>query len=207
VRSTWASARVRLIAFALLCALPVLLLTVLQFLRETERIRETAIQQVRDDADMLVRRLEQDLVGAETVAHALGGVDLARPGAPEACSRALRQAMATAGPRVTNFLVVSPTADVVCSARPIPPASSGFDRPHVQQALRTGRPVLSGFVVGRVTGQDRTACSWSSPSWTRRARSRRWPSRAWPPHPSSPRCRRPATCRSRWTCSTAGGRS
>jgi PAS domain S-box-containing protein len=146
--------RARLIVFALLCALPVFLLTGLQFLRETQRIRGAAIQEVEDNADMLVRRLQQDLVSAETVAQALGGVDLARPGASEACSSALERAVAAAGERVTNFLVASPTAEVLCSGRPMVRAANGLDRPHVQQALRTGRPALSGFVVGRVTGKD-----------------------------------------------------
>jgi PAS domain S-box-containing protein len=146
--------RARLVVFALLCAIPVFLLTGLQFLRETQRIRGAALQEVEDNADMLVRRLQQDLVSAETVAQALGGLDLSQPGASEACSQALERAIAVAGPRVTNFLVTSPAAEVRCSGRPMVRATNGLDRPHVQQALQTRRPALSGFVVGRVTGKD-----------------------------------------------------
>ncbi|MEJ5988708.1 PAS domain S-box protein [Ramlibacter sp. PS3R-8] len=153
-RATRFTMRSRLIAFALLCALPVFLLTVLQFVRETERSRDDAVHQMQDDADRLVRRLQQDLVSAETVAQAVGALDLAQPGAAEACSRALERAVAVAGTRVTNYIVISPAGDVQCSGKPLPRAINVADRPHVRQALQTGRPALSDFAVGRVSGVD-----------------------------------------------------
>ncbi|MDB5860437.1 MAG: sensor hybrid histidine kinase [Ramlibacter sp.] len=150
----WMPMRARLVLFALLCALPVFLLTGLQFRRDSQRFRGDAIAAVQGTAERLERRLAHDLVSAETVGRAIGAVDLKQPGAVEACSVALRRAVQAAGPRITNYILVSPGGDVVCSGQPIRGAINLGDRPYVQQALRTKRPVLSGFTVGRVTGRD-----------------------------------------------------
>jgi PAS domain S-box-containing protein len=150
----WGSMHARLIFFALLCAMLVFLLTGLQFQSETQRIRDAAVAQVEANLDVLARRLEQDFVGAETVAQAIGALDLKQPGARQSCSLSLERVMAAAGPRITNYIVVSPAGDVLCSGLPVPSGTNVADRPQVQQALQTRRPLLSGFTVGRVSGKD-----------------------------------------------------
>jgi PAS domain S-box-containing protein len=147
------SMQARLVVFALLCALPVFLLTGLDFLHETERLRARANEEVEDTADLVVPRLQQDLVSTETVAHAVGALDLTQPGASEACSKALERAVAIARPRVTNFAVISPAGDVLCSGLPLLLATNVFDQPHVRQAFRTGRPALSVFMVDGISGK------------------------------------------------------
>ena len=144
--------RVRLGVFALLFALPVLLLAFLQMQRDNQRIHRAAIAAVNEAAQAKVRRLTQDLKSAEAVARSLGAVDLTRPGAAAACSLALKRAVEAAGPRITNYIIAAPNGQVLCSGLPIPPGANVADRPYVQQALRTKLPALSGFLVGRVSG-------------------------------------------------------
>ncbi|WP_231402315.1 sensor histidine kinase [Caenimonas aquaedulcis] len=146
------SLRARLAIFALLCAVPVLTLSALQLRGDSARIRTAAVDATNNLAEVAARRLEQDLVNAEVVSQAVGSV--VHPDTLGSCSLTLARVVAAAGPRVTNFIAVSPAGDVLCSGRPLTWRVNVGDRPHVISALASQRPVVSDFAVGRVSGQD-----------------------------------------------------
>jgi PAS domain S-box-containing protein len=148
------SVRARLIAFALLCAVPVLMLTVLQMRSDAEHLQAHAVDNARTTADRLDVRLTQLLRGAEGVAHAIGAMDLASGSSTRACSQALARAVRAAGSYVLNYTVADRNGDVVCSGRLDNRNVNIADRPHFQQALRNRRPVLSGHAVARASGKD-----------------------------------------------------
>jgi PAS domain S-box-containing protein len=145
--------RIRLALFAMLFALPVLLLAVLQVQRDSHRIHDAAKAAVNRAADGLARRLADDLVGAETVARAIGAVD-SRPVAGSTCSLALKRAVQGAGPRIADYIATAPTGQVLCSGQPFVQPVNLADRLDVQQALRTRRPALSGLISGRNGASD-----------------------------------------------------
>lgn len=146
------SFRARLATFALICAVPLLALTGLQLRSDTARIEAAAVGTAIGLAGAMKERVEQDLVNAELVARALGA--MVRPGAAPRCEPTLGSVVAAAGPRVTNIILVSAAGDVLCSARPLPqPTLNVADRPHMRRALALRAPVVSGFVIGRVSGQ------------------------------------------------------
>ncbi|MFC5495903.1 PAS domain S-box protein [Caenimonas terrae] len=145
----WGSVYARLVCFALLCTLPVFLLMGLDFQRESQRSRAAGLAQVDQLSDTLERRLEQDFVSAETVAQAMGALELDQHG----CDAALRRALAVAGPRISNLAIVSPAGQMLCSAVYPARANNLADRPYFQQALQTRQPVLSGFTIGRMSGK------------------------------------------------------
>jgi PAS domain S-box-containing protein len=148
------SMRTRLVAFALLCAVPVLTLTVLQMRSDSEHLVAHAVDNARTTAERLDVRLVQLLRGAEGVAYAIGAMDLASGSSAKACSQALARALRSAGPYVLNYTVATRQGDVVCSGRLTSEGVNISDRPHFRQALASRRPVLSGHAVARLSKRD-----------------------------------------------------
>ena len=145
------SVRARLVAFALLCAVPVLVLTGLQLHRDGQRASEDAADQARLLAERLQLRLEQVIGSAESVTHAIGVLDVAgdRSGTG-ACAVALARALSAAGPLASNFSYAAPDGAVLCSAVPhISPVNIG-DRAHFQEAVTQRKPVLSPLTLGKL---------------------------------------------------------
>lgn len=145
------SLRARLAGFALFCAIPVLMLIALQLRSDTARMHDATVRITANLAEAAKRRLEQDLLSAELIARAIGALRL--PDARQGCEPMLSDTVAAAGPRVTNVIVTSPSGDVLCSGRPLTRPANVADRPHMRAALASRQPVVSGFVIGRVSGQ------------------------------------------------------
>jgi PAS domain S-box-containing protein len=150
----WLSVRARLVAFAVLCAVPVLLLAALQMHRDNQHLHRHLVDDARLVAERLPVRTGLVLGAAESVAHAMGALDLTSAPAAPACSIALSRALAAAGPSVLNFTVTDPSGTVLCSANPVGGKVNVSDRPHFQRALAERRPVLSGLTLARVMGRQ-----------------------------------------------------
>ncbi len=150
----WLSVRARLVAYALLCAVPLLLLTWLQMRTDSRHLQRHAAESAQVLADRFATRASQVLASAEGLALVLGALDLAPGGAGSRCSLALGRALAAAGADLQNLTLASPAGDLLCSARPMSREVVNIaDRPHFQQALQQRRPVLSGLTFGRVLGR------------------------------------------------------
>lgn len=149
-----ASLRVRLILFALLCAVPLLVLTLLHVRSESLQAQQLANRSVSTTADRLQQRLVGLLDTAQSVARVISGLDPTQRLGSEVCSAAMQGALSVMQPHMINFTVIGLDGRVMCSAVPVPPGTNVADRPHVQQALKTGRPALSGYTIGRVTRQQ-----------------------------------------------------
>ena len=149
----WLSVRVRLVLFALLCAVPMLLLlTALQFQTDVQQLHRHAAEEAKVLTDRMAVRMALVLGAAESVAEAMTALDLSR-GAPPGCSEAMARAVRAAGPFTQNLSLSNAAGDVLCSARPVGGRINAADRVHLRQALESREPVLSGLVFGRITGK------------------------------------------------------
>lgn len=147
------SVRARLVAYAFLCAVPLLLLTFLQIRRDSLHLHHHAAESAQVAAERLELRMDQVLGGAESVAHAIGALGLTRGEASARCSLALARALLAAGPYVRNFSLSSPSGDLLCSARMPREPLNISDRLHFRQAVELRRPTLSGVTLARVVGR------------------------------------------------------
>ncbi len=139
--------------FAMLSALPALVVVAVQFALESQRTSQRAIQNAANMANRLESDLHNMLVSVESVVHAVGALGTEAEVSPAQCSTALRRAMQSYGD-VINLSITSATGQVLCSAMPVPPGLNFMDRPYFRQVLETNRTVLSGYTLGRVTGKS-----------------------------------------------------
>ncbi len=139
--------------FAMLSALPALVVVAVQFALESQRTSQRAIQNAANIANRLESDLHKMLVSVESVVHAVGALGTEAEVSPAQCSTALERAMQSYG-SVINFSITSAAGQVLCSAMPVPPGLNFADRPYFRQVLETGRTVLSGYTLGRVTGKS-----------------------------------------------------
>jgi len=146
------SLRARLVIFALLCAVPVLGLSLLQLREQSEHVHAHAMAESRTVLDRAQARLALLLGGAESLGHALGAAgQLPGPGDP-ACARALRAAR-DAMPSVLNYAISDANGQLLCSATPFSAGAAPAGNELLRQALQLRRPVLSGYRPGTVSQQ------------------------------------------------------
>jgi PAS domain S-box-containing protein len=150
----WLSVRVRLVAFALLCAVPLLVLTALRIVQDRRHVEQHAADSAEAVADRLAMEVGLVLGAAESVAHAIGGLELTSGTRSTSCSVALERATAASGPLLLNFTLSSPAGHVLCSAQVASAPVYVGDRSYFQQAVALRRPVLSGLTLGRVVGRQ-----------------------------------------------------
>ncbi|MBE7942647.1 MULTISPECIES: ATP-binding protein [Ramlibacter] len=149
-----APVRVRLLVYLGLCLVPVLLFAFTQGLSEEQRIRDTVQLEASQAAVRLHERVDRMLRTAESVAHAIGALDLDQPGSEGACTAALRQAVRSIGGFVINYTVARQNGEAACSGWQLPSPRPNFaDRDYFRRALATGGPATSGFLMGRLSGQ------------------------------------------------------
>jgi PAS domain S-box-containing protein len=149
----WTSFRVRLVAFALVCAVPVLMLISLQMRGDARQLSQRAADNAQVVVDRMEVRLGLVLGAAESVLHAIGALTMTGAQAHEACALALARAMAAAGPHVQNFGLVDATGAAVCGARGADRHMSIGHRADFQAVVRTRRPYLTGVIFGPLVGR------------------------------------------------------
>jgi PAS domain S-box-containing protein len=147
------SVRARLIAFALLCAVPVLVLTALQLYHDDQRLQAQAADQARVLAERLETRLGVVLAASESVGHAIGALTLGGSLEGPACSVALARARAAAGPLALNYTLSGPDGRLWCSAAALGTTTSVADRPHFRAAVQTRQPAFSNMTMGKMLVQ------------------------------------------------------
>jgi PAS domain S-box-containing protein len=141
------SLRARLVFFALLCAVPVLGLSLLQLRDQSEHFHGHAVSEARAVLDRAQARLALLLGSAESLGHALGTSGrLPEPGDP-ACARALRAAR-DAMPSVVNYAISDAEGRLLCSATPLPAAAALAGSDLLRQVRQRKRPMLSGYGQG-----------------------------------------------------------
>lgn len=145
--------RVRLIGFALLCALPGLAFPVLHMVEQAAESRRDAVASARAVAARVVARLDHTLASAEDAARLMAAMDLDSENSRSRCASSLPAPAPGAQAGLLNYLALDAKGDVICSAQPLKGRVNGADRPHFRQAVASRRPALSGYVVGRVVGR------------------------------------------------------
>ena len=144
----------RLVAFALVCAVPVLMLISLQLRGDGQHLAQHAAE----NADLVVDRMEVRLglvLGStESMLHAIGALTMTGADSHQACSVALTRAVAAAGPHVQNVGLVDPSGGALCSARGADRQMSIGHRPDFQAVVRDRRPFLTGVFFGPLVGRQ-----------------------------------------------------
>jgi len=148
------SVRARLIAFALLCAAPVLVLTGLQLYRDNQQVQDHAADQARVMVERLQTHLGMVLGNSESVGHAIGALTLGGSLEGPACSVALARARAAAGSLALNYTLSGPDGRLWCSAAPLRGTTSVADRPHFRAAVQTRQPAFSDLTMGKMLAQQ-----------------------------------------------------
>ncbi|MBI4737348.1 MAG: GAF domain-containing protein, partial [candidate division NC10 bacterium] len=164
--------RARLIALLVATLLPLAGLGVYWILREVReerlRVQHEAKMEAEGIADLAARRVaavrEMLATLARLPAVRAGDLSAARlsPGdgrqvsaqaGREEAGRLFRDLLAHS-PDLENMGLINPDGTVVVSAVVVPPAQrvTVQDRDWFQQALRSGRPAVGGFQIGRITG-------------------------------------------------------
>lgn len=144
------SLRRRLMLFAMLSALPALVVVAVQFAQENHRTSQRAASNATAVADQLASDLGKLLLSVESVVHAVGTLGTEANVSSRQCSTALARVLQSYS-NVINLSMVGASGEVLCSAVPPPPGLNFSDRPYFQEAMRTGSTVLSGYTLGRVT--------------------------------------------------------
>lgn len=147
------SLRRRLVIFAMLCALPALAVVVLQFVLQTRSIQEDGRAAAEGVSTRLADRVERLLGSVENVVEAISILNIDVLAARDLCERAFQRAMQS-NANVVNLSISAPSGEVLCSAKPVPPGTNVADRPYFQQVLTQKKSVVSGYTIGRVTGQE-----------------------------------------------------
>ncbi|WP_341902797.1 ATP-binding protein [Polaromonas sp. YR568] len=153
VTSLWQrgmSLRRRLMLFAMLSALPALVVVAVQFAQESRRTSHRAASNAAVVADQLASDLGKLLLSVESVVHAVGTLGSEANVSAQQCSTALARVLQSYS-NVINLSMVGATGGVLCSAVPPPPGVNFSDRPYFQEVMKTGNSVLSGYTLGRVT--------------------------------------------------------
>jgi PAS domain S-box-containing protein len=149
------SLRTRLVVFAVLCALPVFSLLLVERATDEARIRAAARAGVVQGAGQLQRSLGELLASVEAVGRAVTAIDISTPAALAKCTETLTMTRQATQRYVVNVSVLDTTGRVLCSARmPKVVVPLLADRPYFQQTLRTRAIAVSGFLRSRVTGLD-----------------------------------------------------
>lgn len=145
--------RLRLMGFAILCAIPGLVFPVVLMMEQAAQARRTAMAGAASVAEGMARRLDHTLATAEAAARLMAAMDLDGEGSRARCAAKLSSVASGVHPGLLNYLAADPKGEVICSAQPFKGRVSGGDRPHFRQALASRKPALSGYVVGRVLGR------------------------------------------------------
>jgi PAS domain S-box-containing protein len=148
------SLRTRLVLFALLCALPVFTLLLVQRNADEARIRAEARADVARTASQLHRSVASLLASVEAVGRAVATVDLASAASLARCNEALGLALEGTRGQVLNYTVLDLRGKAVCSGRPATLGISFADRPYFREALDLRVPAMSGHMRSRLNGTD-----------------------------------------------------
>ena len=160
--------RLRLVAFALICSLPVITLIVVQRNADTERIRGDAAARATRLAEQLRGNALGKVRAVQGIAHVTTALDFARPGSTSTCSESLAQAANAATADVLNFSVLSPEGQLRCSAIAATSNLNFADRPYFRKAVSTGTVQVSDYTFGRVTKAP--AVQLAVPRWDEHGR-------------------------------------
>jgi PAS domain S-box-containing protein len=148
------SLRARLVVFAVLCALPVFSLLLVERASDEARIRAGARAGVVQGVNQLHRSLGGLLDSVEAVGRAVTAIDLDTPAALAKCNETLAMTRQATERHVFNVSVLDTGGRVLCSGKAPRVVNGLADRPYFRQALETRAIAVSGFLRSRLTGLD-----------------------------------------------------
>lgn len=124
--------------------------------REANRTRDRAVERASLDVQEAARsgadRQADLLAQARAIVQMAAELPATAPSAGSACHEPFKQTVAKL-PWLRGMAVIGTDGIPICTSSDQPSRRSVADRPHFQEALRTGEPVLSDFVIGRLTGE------------------------------------------------------
>ena len=124
--------------------------------REAGRTRAEAVERasldVREAARNGADRQADLLAQARAIAQMAAELPAAAPDAGLSCHEPFKQTVAKL-PWLRTLAVVGTDGVPICTSIDQPSGNSAAGQPHFQEALRTGEPTISDFVVSRRTGE------------------------------------------------------
>ncbi|MDE1145323.1 MAG: PAS domain S-box protein [Azospirillaceae bacterium] len=115
--------------------------------------REAAVTAARSHVRILSQvAAEEHRVLVEQLGHLVETVALQEIAlSPEECTADLVR-LKSAEPWIANVFLSRPDGTAICASSPAAAAVSAGDRDYFKEAVRTGRPTLSDYIIGRTSG-------------------------------------------------------
>jgi two-component system, sensor histidine kinase len=143
---------VRLLILVLLAALPVLAIQVQELLQSREQRKAAIAEQAMDLARLAAAQQDQFIESSRHLLAAAAQMPEVQRRDASGCSARMAE-LRNQFPRVSGIGALGPDGVQFCSSSGEVAGISLADRPYFQQALRTKTLAISGYIIGRVSGQ------------------------------------------------------
>jgi PAS domain S-box-containing protein len=143
---------VRLLILVLLAALPVLAIQVHELLQSREQRKAAIAEQALDLARLAAAQQDQFIEGSRYLLAAAAQMPEVQRRDASGCSARMAE-LRNQFPRVSGIGAVGPDGVQFCSSSGEALGISLADRPYFQQAVRNKTLAISGYIIGRLSGQ------------------------------------------------------